>query len=212
MVQMCIEYFSMILANRDVSLIFASSAMCRDSSSLGYVSLKFGKSWRLRFHLFSASALMTRSTRSFVSAIGAPTPSIAALAPTRPRCTAPSLAASVSPRAVPFFFGIITTVGTVTEGAAGQRIPTVEGMQRLANRPRGRTRLAQVRTLLVSVGLKEPSDCANRVELACRSARKKASTPETLCSNRTTRERPYIKIRYEPGEAPGLPGVRRAVR
>jgi hypothetical protein len=37
-----------------------------------------------------------------------------------------------------FFFGMITTVGTVIEGAAGQRIPTVEGMQRLANRPRGR--------------------------------------------------------------------------
>src|SRR5262245_21523524 len=29
------------------------------------------------------------------------------------------------------------------QGAAGQRIPTVEGMQRLAYRPRGRTRLAQ---------------------------------------------------------------------
>jgi len=42
---------------------------------------------------------------------------------------------------------MITTVGTVIEGAAGQSIPTVEGTQRLADRPRGRTRLAQVRTL-----------------------------------------------------------------
>jgi hypothetical protein len=37
-----------------------------------------------------------------------------------------------------FFFGIITTVDTVIEGAAGQSIPTVEGTQRLADRPRGR--------------------------------------------------------------------------
>jgi hypothetical protein len=38
---------------------------------------------------------------------------------------------------------MITTVGTVIEGAAGQSIPTtVEGMQRLANRPRGRIRFS----------------------------------------------------------------------
>jgi hypothetical protein len=48
--------------------------MCRISSSVGYLSLKFGKSLRLRFHLFFASA---------------------------------------SDGAAFFFFGIITTVGTV---------------------------------------------------------------------------------------------------
>src|SRR5262245_51151218 len=40
------------------------------------------------------------------------------------------------------------------QGAAGQRIPTVEGMQRLANRPRGRIRFSTNR--LVSVA-NEPS-------------------------------------------------------
>ena len=58
-------------------------------------------------------------------------------------------------RRAALFFGIITTVGTVIEeGAAGQRIPTVEGMQRLANRPRGRIRFSTNR--LVSVANENP--------------------------------------------------------
>jgi hypothetical protein len=43
-----------------------------------------------------------------------------------------------------FFFGMMTTVGTVWKGAAGQSIPTVEGTQRLADRPRGRIIVPQV--------------------------------------------------------------------
>jgi hypothetical protein len=84
--------------------------MYRNSSSVGYLSRKFGKSLRLRVHLFFAST----SHRAFLAVV----------------------------RAVFFFFGIITTVGTVIEGAAGQSIPTVEGTQRLANRPRGSQRLS----------------------------------------------------------------------
>jgi hypothetical protein len=68
-------------------------------------------------------------------------------------------------RGAVFFLDIIATVGTIIEGAAGQSIPTVERMQRLANRPRGRFRF---NTLLVSVGLKEPSSCRPRRDIACR--------------------------------------------
>ena len=46
------------------------------------------------------------------------------------------LAALAAVRAV-LFFGMVTTVSTVIEGAAGQSVPTVEGTQRLADRPRG---------------------------------------------------------------------------
>src|SRR6516225_8418779 len=65
-------------------------------------------------------------------------------------------------RRAALFFGMITTVGTVIEeGAAGQRIPTVEGMQRLANRPRGRITFSTNR--LVSVA-NEPSSGAESPE------------------------------------------------
>src|SRR6516165_5141902 len=107
--------------------------MCCISSSVGYLSLKFGNSLHLRFHLFVVSSFRRASSPS--TAVG---------------------------RAVFFFFGINTTVGTVIEeGAAGQRIPTVEGMQRLANRPRGRITFSTNR--LVSVA-NEPSSGAESPE------------------------------------------------